>query len=201
MNIVRVVPKRIPKNRNYVVDSLDKIEIQNYDMHFLTEIEDDIILLEWDIAVAYHDLNNFVAHCRDAPNLVHVAPYILYPISLEELRGPVWAHRHMVNEMPLQLAWVDYGDPVCDLFSTGMIYIPKDIAHRLGESDDLIHWHFNLTDAKFAFWHYYKIQKKVPIHWDVRPVHLHYDQEAFYKEEMDIHHYHSETETIKVSHG
>lgn len=199
MNIIRAVPKKIPKDRNYVVDSLDRVEIQNYDMHFLTEMNDDVILLEWDIAVGQHDLYNFIAHCRDTPNVVHVAPYILYPVSLHELTAPAWAHRHMIQEMPLQLGWVDYGDPVCDIFSTGMVYIPKEICKRLGESDDLVTWENNINDSKFAFWHYYKIGKKVPIHWDVRPVHLHYNQESFYTEELDITHY--QTYNGWISHG
>lgn len=189
MNIIRVVPKTIPENRNYVVDSLDKVEIWNYDMHFLAEINDDIIMLEWDIAVAHHDLYNFITHCRDNPNSVMVAPYILYPSpQFVDITAPQWAHRHMTHEMPLQLQWIEYGDTVCDIFSTGMIYIPKDIAKRLGDADDLITWHHNLTDCKFAFWHYYSIGKKVPVLWDVRPIHMHYEQEVFY-EEKDVHHY------------
>lgn len=154
-------------------------------MHFLTELNDDVILLEWDMAIAHHDLHNFIAHARQAPHLVHVAPYVLYETSLDELHAPVWAHRHMLNEMPLHLKWVDYGDSVCDLFSTGMIYIPRDIANRLSESDDLVTWHHNINDSKFAFWYYYTIGEKVPIHWDVRPIHLHYNQEAIY-DEYDI---------------
>jgi hypothetical protein len=129
-------------------------------MHFLTEIDDDVILLEWDIVVAHHDLFNFVAHCRDMPNRLQVAPYILYNSSLEGLTAPVWAHRHMVREMPLQLSWIEYGDTVCDLFSTGMIYIPKEIIKRLDEADELVRWHNNLNDSKFAFWHYYKMVKR-----------------------------------------
>jgi hypothetical protein len=74
------------------------------------------------------------------------------------------------------------------MFSTGMIYIPKEIIKRLDEADDLIQWHNNLNDSKFAFWHYYKVGEKVPVHWDVRPIHLHYPQEAFY-DEKDINHY------------
>jgi len=188
MNIIRAMPKVIPENRNYVVDSIDRVAIYNYDMHFLIDIDDDVILLEWDIAIAHHDLNNFVAHARDMPNRLQVAPYILYNSSMDELTAPVWAHRHMVNELPLQLSWIDYGDPVCDLFSTGMIYIPKEIIKRLGEADDLVTWHNNLNDSKFAFWHYYEIGEKVPVHWDCRPIHLHYPQEAIY-DEPGISHY------------
>jgi hypothetical protein len=180
MYILRTWPAHVPEGKHYVVDSLDRVTIQNYDMRFLRDMDDSVILLEWDIAIAYHDLWNFRAHCLAAPHLVHVAPYPLYPESLNEIVAPVWAHRHMVNECPLQLQWVEFGDPVCDIFSTGMVYLPKEIIHRLDESDELVTWHNNINDSKLAFWHYYNIKEKVPIHWDVRPIHLHYDQETFY---------------------
>lgn len=184
MNILRTWPTNIPEGRNYVVDSLDRVEIQNYDMHFLADLNDSVILLEWDIAVAYHDLWNFRAHATASPNQVHVAPYVLYPEtdeSLDELVAPVWAHREMLNELPLQLRWIDYGESTCDIFSTGMVYLPKQIVQRLAESDDVVTWHHNITDSKLAFWYYHVIGEKVPVHWDVRPIHLHYNQEVFYE--------------------
>ena len=159
------MPKEIPLGRNYVVDQLDVIEMYDYDMHFLGDLNDDVILLEWDIVVAQHDLFNFIAHSSASPHKIHVAPYILYPESLDDLVAPVWAHREMVRELPLQLRWIDYGEPVCDIFSTGMIYIPKAIITRLQESDDLITWQHNITDSKLAFWYYHTIGEKVPVHW------------------------------------
>lgn len=182
MKLIRTVPSTIPENRHYVIDSIDRVPIQNYDMHFLTEYDDDVILLEWDIAVGKHDIFNFIQHCLAAPNLVHVAPYPLYPESLDELVAPVWAHREMTNPMPLQLRWIDYGEPVCDIFSTGMIFLPRHIIRLMGQSDDLITWHHNINDSKLAFWYYHEYGIKVPVHWDVRPIHLHYDQEGFYSD-------------------
>lgn len=187
MKLIRAVPEKIPDNRNYVVDQLDTFPMSNYDMHFLKELNDDVILLEWDIAVAHHDLVNFIIHARNAPNLVQVAPYILYPTSTD-LPDTVWAHRTMVREIPLQLDWIDYGQPVCDLFSTGMIYLPKHIIDLSTEADSLITWHDNLNDSKLAFWYYYHIKKKVPVHWDIRPIHLHYSVDRIY-DEPDIDHY------------
>lgn len=180
MLIIRTVPRKIPEGRNYVMDQLDRVIIDNYDMHFLTDLNDSVIMLEWDIAVAQHDLANFMSHCIAAPHVVHVAPYVLYPESLEELSAPAWAHREMVNECPLQLRWIDYGESTCDIFSTGMVYLPRHICRRVAEADDLVTWQHNTTDSKLSFWYYYKIGEKVPVHWDVRPIHLHYDQEVFY---------------------
>lgn len=184
MKIIRTVPAKIPDGRNYVIDQIDQVVIDNYDMRFLTDLNDSVILLEWDIAVAKHDLYNFIVHARQAPHLIHVAPYPLYPESLDEIVAPVWAHRHMLNPMPLQMRWIEYGDPVCDIFSTGMVYIPRDIVGRLSESDDLITWHSNITDSKLAFWYHFNIGEKVPVHWDVRPIHLHYNQEDFYSDDI-----------------
>lgn len=164
------------------MDGLDLVLVDNYDMRFLQDLDDDVILLEWDIAVAQHDLVNFIAHARMAPHLIHVAPYVLYPESLDEIVAPVWAHRHMLNEMPLQMKWIDYGDSCCDIFSTGMIYLPGNIIQDLSKSDNLITWHNNITDSKLAFWYHHTYKQKVPVHWDCRPIHLHYDQERFYAE-------------------
>lgn len=186
MRIIRAVPKEIPKDRNYVVDQLDAIPMWDYDMAFLREYKDDVILLEWDMAVAYHDLVNFIIHARNAPQLVHVAPYILYPISTD-LTGPVYAHRHMVREIPLHLDWIDYGDPVCDLFSTGMVYLPQEVIAASALADELITWHDNLNDSKLAFWYYYSYHRKIPVHWDVRPIHLHYSVDRIY-DEPDVEH-------------
>lgn len=180
MRLIRTMPAKIPEGRNYVVDSIDVVKVQNYDMHFLSDMDDDVILLEWDMAVAQHDLYNFITHCKAAPNHVHVAPYPLYPESLDEIIAPVWAHREVLNDMPLQMRWVDFGEPVCDIFSTGMVFLPQHVIRHLPESDDLITWHRNITDSKLSFWYRHEYGEKVPIHWDVRPIHLHYDQEKFY---------------------
>jgi hypothetical protein len=186
MYILRAMPKRIPEGRNYVVDQIEQVFIDNYDMRFLTELDDDLILIEWDIAAAMHDLHNMIVHCRQAPTQIHVAPYPLYPVSLDELMAPVWAHRHMIQVMPQQLEWIDYGDTVCDIFSTGMVYFPLEVLQRLKESDELITWHSNIDDSKIAFWYYSTFKKKVAVHWDVRPIHLHYDQGVFYDDRLGI---------------
>jgi hypothetical protein len=173
------MPETIPPYRNYVVDQIDQVPIWDYDMACLAELNDDLILLEWDIVVAHHDLVNFIQHARMSPDRVQVAPYVLYPISTD-LDGPVWAHRNMIHEVPLQLSWVDFGESTCDLFSTGMIYIPQKILRDCVDDVDHIAWQKNLTDSKLAFWHYHKVGKPVPIHWDIRPIHLHYSVEDVY---------------------
>lgn len=185
MKLLRLLPEHIPEKRNYVIDQLDTMTIWNYDMSPVADLNDDVILLEWDMAVAYHDLVNFIIHARSAPHLVHVAPYVLYPVSTD-LVTPVWAHREMVREIPLQLNWIDYGEPVCDIFSTGMVYLPGDVLKEASNTET-ISWQPNLTDSKLAFWYYYNIGKKIPVHWDVRPIHLHYSVERIY-DEPDVEH-------------
>lgn len=179
MRLVRAMPETIPPYRNYVVDQVDQISIWDYDMKCLADYDDDIILLEWDVVVAKHDLVNMINHARHNPNRVQVAPYVLYPNSTG-LHAPVWAHRRMVNPLPLQLQWVDTGDSICDIFSTGLVYLPKSIIRSCVDDVDTIAWQPNLTDSKLAFWHYDKVREPVPIHWEIRPIHLHYEIKDLY---------------------
>lgn len=160
MRLVRSWPEVIPQGRAHVIDEIQRIVIKDYDYaSTLRDLDDDVLLLEWDIAVGQEDLWAFAQRATAASDGVLVAPYRLYPEGTG-LLGPVWAHRRNYLE------FVDEDEPVCWMFGLGMVYLPR---HLLAAFDG-----DRLDDGLFSEWHYQKVGKPVPICWDVRPVHLNY---------------------------
>lgn len=172
MRLIRTWPHRIPDGRNYVVDDVEKLVIRQYDARALATLGDDVLVLEWDIAVSREDLAHFAEHARADPDRVLVAPYRLYPPAWG-LRKPIWSPRKMPGNIPAQP-----GDPVCHYFGLGMTYLPKVLLDRFTRTWLRDNPAGNLTDETFSRWHYLNCDQDVPICWDVRPVHLHYPSEG-----------------------
>jgi len=157
-----------------VVDSIERLVIDNHDYRPLASVEDSIVLLEWDVAVAQEDLRTFAAVAREDPGRVLVAPYRIYADTYG-LPADIWAHRHWDGTgsgtvTPTGARPVASGDPTCNLFGLGMIWLPRALVRRFVE--DAYATHFG--DKEFSMWHYARVARQVPICWDVRPVHLHY---------------------------
>jgi hypothetical protein len=64
-----------------VDDLIERLVITNHDYARLRELEDDIVLLEWDVAVGREELRDFMIRARTFPNDVLVAPYRIYADS------------------------------------------------------------------------------------------------------------------------
>ena len=59
--------------------------------------------------------------------------------------------------------------PFCDLFGFGLVYLPHSIVAKYLATDPQV-----TGDAIFSKWHHAQGLGPVPVHWDVRPIHLHY---------------------------
>jgi hypothetical protein len=81
------------------------------------------------------------------------------------LREPVWAHR-MPHRLP---PWITEADQECIWFSFGLVYLPHMIVTRYLATGPEV-----TGDALFSQWHHAQGLSPVPVHWNVRPVHLHY---------------------------
>jgi hypothetical protein len=174
MRLLRSWPARIPEGRNYVVDSIERLIIDNHHYGPLATIDDDILLLEWDVAVGQEDLRHFADHARQDPNRVLVAPYRIYADTYG-LPADIWAHRHWDGTgsgtvIPTGATPISTGDPICNLFGLGMVWLPRDLHHRFAA----VAWASHFGDKEFSMWHYERVAKDVPVCWDVRPVHLNY---------------------------
>lgn len=179
MKLIRSWPLQIPRNRTgYVEDDAPRMVMQMHDYRRggLADIDNDLLLLEWDIAVAKEDLQQFADLARKNPDDVLVAPYRLYGDRYPNLQEPmIWAHRHWAGE-PKGMAGTEgahpvaTGDPTCNLFGLGMIYLPLELVRAFFADDFSNH----VGDVEFSQWHYWNVAKDVPIAWDVRPVHLNF---------------------------
>lgn len=132
----------------------------------LAQLEQPTVLIEWDLALTYEDRQRFTRVAEIEPDLVQVAPYKLYPCSTA-LARPVWAHRAIGRDG--QYRWLDYQEAWCDLFSFGLVYLPGGLGPAYVEACP-----GRASDTTFSQWHHKAIGKPVPVHWNVRPVHLNY---------------------------
>lgn len=172
MKIIRSWPETVPANRPHVVDTLPRLVMQNYDYRCLQDINDDLVLLEWDIAVDREGLGSFIAQAKADPGRVMVAPYRLYMRTQrdENLRQPVWCHR--VYESPEtreRPRHVVEGDPGAHLWGMGMLYLPNEVRTAFLSS-----WPGHCNDGALSGWHNVNVHPTAKIAWDVRPAHLHY---------------------------
>jgi hypothetical protein len=175
MRLLRSWPARIPEGRTgYVVDGIERLVIDHHDYGPLAAVEDDCLLIEWDVAVGQEDLRHFADHALEDPDRVLVAPYRIYA-DVYGLPADIWAHRHWdgtgvgtIN--PEGATPVSTGDPTCNLFGLGMVWLPGDLVARFAALARDSHF----GDTQFSRWHYERVAREVPICWDVYPVHLHY---------------------------
>jgi hypothetical protein len=157
-------PRAIPKGRAYVVDEIPHLVLDNYDLadcREFMEIGQNFIMLEWDIAVSLEDREAFARYCIAKPDVVHVAPYLLYE----------WPTSKLVSKR----TWIPLlrrGDGVLQI-GFGMIYFPwKVVTDFLTETYDPVRKTTWFTDGEFSRWY----KGEVILHSDIRPVHLHYSE-------------------------
>lgn len=174
MRLIRSWPDRIPEGRSYVVDDIERLVISRHDYKPLAAVDDDVLLLEWDMAVGQEDLRRFADRAAESPDRVLVAPYVIYADTYG-LPSDVWAHRHWDGTgagtiSPTGAIPVATGDPTCNLFGLGMCYLPRELVRRFAA----LSWSSHFGDTEFSMWHYTHVAHDVQIMWDARPVHLHY---------------------------
>lgn len=171
MRLVRSWPAVVPEDRPHVVDGIDRFIMDRYDYRQLGDVGDDVVLIEWDLALDRPDLERFMQRAADNPEQVRVAPYLLYPASTGK-REPHYCHKIRVGDN----RWVTGPeDPVCQMFGFGLVYLPRVLILKFLET--LIR-NRRFSDVTFSHWHWRRaprVNRDVPIDWDVRPVHVHYD--------------------------
>jgi hypothetical protein len=178
MRLIRSWPANIPEGRSYVVDDIERFVMgaagDNYDYRHLVDYHDDIVLIEWDIAVGGEQLRRFIDRARAEPDRVRVAPYLLYRGGRDGRSPQVPFYCHRIRE-PGMRTWVKGpADTYCHYFGFGLIYLPQALIERfVGEMSD----HGRFGDTEFSRWHARQPigeHRKVPIEWDCHAVHLHY---------------------------
>lgn len=171
MKLLRSWPATVPAGRAYVHDSIPRLVMRDYDYRILGDVDDDVLLIEWDLAVGKEELVEFADRARATPDRVLVAPYRLYHYASDRDRPvPVWAHRRYIGTPETgRLVHVTEDQPTAHLWGLGLTYLPRHVIRRF-----LAAWPGDVSDGSLSGWHHRHIEPEVPITWDIRPVHLHY---------------------------
>lgn len=147
-----------------MVDAIPRLVMQDFDYKVLSLVDDDVLLIEWDLAVSREHLQSFAKKASEQPDRILVAPYLLY-----NPHGTVWAHRRYTALG--QKRYVVEGEPTCHQFGLGLTYLPRELVRAF--LDD---YPGPFTDSTFSGWHYRNAPNpEVEIDWSCRPIHLHYE--------------------------
>lgn len=171
MRIVRSWPAVVPPHRAHVVDDIPRYVMAEFDYRPLfDEVADDVLILEWDIAVSAEGLDAFKDLIRSMPGQVVAAPYRIYRLKRDP--GPHWVMRRFEGD---ELRWVSDDDDSSHLFGFGMTYIPRALwrAYAAEVKTGFV------NDNVFSRWHHANVQAEVAIPWHIQPVHLHYPAVQF----------------------
>lgn len=142
----------------------------DHDYCVLDTVDDDVILLEWDMAVGQEELTGFIDRVRANRDAVLVAPYRLYEAHSGRPAKPQWAHRRYVHNA-MFTEFISPGDEYCHLFGLGMAYLPRALVRKF-----LDEWSGHFNDVTFSAWHHRTAaEPNVHIDWSARPTHVHYD--------------------------
>lgn len=159
MKIIRSFPKTIPPGRAYVQDDAERFPMENYDYSGLAEFAagEDVLLLEWDIAVSRHDLSMFAGRAHVAGDWPLVAPYLLD-------RAGSWPHW---RDEGGELRRIRQDEDDCDLFGLGLAFLPFWVISGFPRGQ-------HMSDGTLSRWlRTVPGWRPVPVDWGTRVVHLH----------------------------
>lgn len=158
------LPGKMPPGRAYVHDDLTKLytpcsPLGSADFSALRDLAEPVILIEWDVAVDRANLARFAAMAegRDWPI---VAPHY----KIDEGGKLHWVH--FWRGLP-----VLPGDPECDQFAPGLVYLPAGLLADCPGSDEGCE-----VMNEGVIGRYLRSRpdwRPVPIAWDITTVHLH----------------------------
>lgn len=182
MRLLRSWPAAIPEGRSHVIDAIPRLYMSNLDYRppFEAMTPTNVLLLEWDIACGKHELLAFAERAAATPDRILVAPYRIYKgRKYHGLKDDMWAQRIWDGTcdppgsgFPRFEGWrpVRTGEPTCNLFGFGMIYLPWELIEGFLATSTAL-----FGDTQFNMWHYQRVDREVPIAWECPAVHLNYE--------------------------
>lgn len=159
-----------------MIDAIPRVETPPFDYAPLADMGEDLIHLDWDMAVSPEDLDTFAHLAMAAPQDVLVAPYRTYPGSIfgadpqgRDLESPVWTAKVYSDAREQSMRNVTEDDTHAHLWGFGLVYLPAKwlcgyAARFPGEK---------MGDGEFSGW-YYRQAGPALLAWGVRPVHLNF---------------------------
>lgn len=179
MRLLRSWPAVVPNGRSYVHDDIERLVMHDYDYSILGDVDDDVLLIEWDIAVGMEELQAFAVRAARQPDKPLAAPYRLYCGQSTALPRPEWSAWRYVDadQQRGRTGDVPPGAPTAHLTSFGLTYLPQNLIHGYlaarEQAVDGKRWRF--SDISFFAWHFRCVEQEVALDWSARPVHLHYE--------------------------
>jgi hypothetical protein len=183
------------KGRSFVIDDPQQVTAFYHDGYnsyrpVMEHLHTDAVLLDWDMAISREDRWRFEQHIADDPDHVHIAPYPLYrgprhtDIPPGEFRYAAFPAESVRDQLPgmhpeyresdREDFHIVEGESHAASFGFGCIYLPLYIVKRFLDEVPTP----QVSDGLFSVWHYHTFGE-VPVHWDVRPIHLNYSVDDY----------------------
>ena len=166
----------------YVVDNARRVVINSKrkggtyftDYRPLYQVGQDMIHLDWDMAIGRDELRDFADRCRENPHKLRTMACRTYPtrryqLGLDETKQTEWHAWHSLNPK----VEVEPGDPYCKWFSFAAIYLPwsiwKPFVESFGDKRDI--W---CSARSLASWYHINVEDKIALDWETNIVHVNY---------------------------
>jgi len=177
MRLIRTWPQDMTglDAKNRIIDDCERVYIPSIDRKPMVTLDDNVIHLDWDVAVSRDDLREFARRCAADPERVRVVPTLAHQTQRTRTGQPQTTPTHW-------MVWrQDYhggprielkpGESPAHIFSFGLVYLPKwTIQGFIRDMPDT-----NLDDTQFANWHNRQTAYQgCPVDWDIPTVHLNY---------------------------
>lgn len=177
MQLVRSWPRKPPDNHPRIEDNCTRITVDWCDYSALLQLNDDVLHLDWDVAVGLDELQAFADKCRSEPHLVRVAPTMSYPTRQRRWHPAPGTPKHYLvwdkESWESNREGLRPGTPYCNYFAFGMVYLPRWTLERFMES--VPKFGPTLNDVSFSVWYQvFTHGQPVPVEWDTHAVHLNF---------------------------
>lgn len=175
MRVIRSWPMTPPDEHPRVFDNCERIYIPTTDYRPLVDVGENLIHLDWDVAVGRTELREFARKCEAEPDRCRVAPTWAYVTRMRRdhyARGQrtelmIWKYDQRRGRMRVQ-----WGDPECNLFGFGFVYLPTwAFCGYVADLDPAT----PASDTGFGQWYFKATNGQgVPVEWGTHAVHTNY---------------------------
>lgn len=177
VRLVRSWPRKPPDNHPRIEDNCTRIVIDWCDYSALLQLNDDVLHLDWDVAVGQDELQAFAAKCIAEPEVVRVAPTMSYPTRQRAWHPAPGTPKHYMvwseESWASDRVGLRPGTPYCNYFAFGFVYLPRWTLEGFMES--IPDFGSTLNDVSFSAWYQYVTGgRDVPVEWDTNVIHLNY---------------------------
>lgn len=176
MRLVRSWPEDMTGLEEHprVIDNCERFYMPSIDYSRLLDLDDSVLLLEWDVVVGKDELRAFAKKCLAEPDEVRVAPTRQYSTRQwrDQKRFNFNEEWFVYKRMNIGRKSLEYGEPFCNEFAFGLIYLPYWTIK--GFMDQKVPG-TQFRDREFVMW-FNKATNfhPVPVEWDTNAIHMNY---------------------------